>query len=202
MYNEDFWNSRYNDDSYVYGTEPASFIKEQLDVLLPGNILFPADGEGRNSIYAAAKGFSVTACDWSITAREKALKLAAQRGVAIQYDICDIFNLPYEPESFDAIALSFIHLVEEERVQFHKYITGFIKPGGYLILYGFSKEQVKHNSGGPRNEEALYSLENIISDFIDLDFIHISADSEILAEGRLHSGQAEIIKFVGRKLAE
>ena len=77
------WNSRYSAEEYAYGEEPNAFIKQQLDNLIPGKILFPAEGEGRNAVYAAKLGWNVEAFDLSTEGREKALSLAAQNGVDI-----------------------------------------------------------------------------------------------------------------------
>ncbi len=94
--NFDFWNSRYSATGYTYGTEPNRFYAEQLETIRPGKILFPAEGEGRNAVYAAEKGFEVVAFDGSNEARKKALQLASERNVTIDYHVStfDEINLP------------------------------------------------------------------------------------------------------------
>jgi len=64
----DFWNERYIAEEYVYGKEPnffffRNFINQKLQT--PGKLLLPAEGEGRNAIFAAGHGYQVTAFDFS-----------------------------------------------------------------------------------------------------------------------------------------
>ena len=61
---KEFWNERYSQEAYAYGTEPNAFFKSRIDQLSPGKLLLPAEGEGRNAVYAATKGFEVSAYDW------------------------------------------------------------------------------------------------------------------------------------------
>lgn len=60
---KEFWNQRFSQDEYVYGTEPNEYLKEKLSLLLGGDILLPAEGEGRNAVFAAKTGWKVTAFD-------------------------------------------------------------------------------------------------------------------------------------------
>src|SRR5690625_7249446 len=69
--NEEFWNERYAQDEYIYGEEPNEYLRKKLSILSPGKILFPADGEGRNSVYAALKGWDSEAFDISIEGKIK-----------------------------------------------------------------------------------------------------------------------------------
>ena len=102
---KDFWNDRYGRAEYAYGKDPNVFFKEQLDLLPPGKILLSAEGEGRNAVYAAEKGWQASAYDWSENACRKAIQLAEEKKVSIDYQICSLTDLSFEPESFDAIAL-------------------------------------------------------------------------------------------------
>ena len=87
---KDFWNDRYGRAEYAYGKEPNVFFKEQLDQLQPGKILLPAEGEGRNAVYAAEKGWQASAYDWSENAYKKAMQLAEEKKVNIDYQICSL----------------------------------------------------------------------------------------------------------------
>src|SRR5680860_1842183 len=91
---DDFWNERYGIEEYVYGTEPNQFYKELLKKLSPGKILFPAEGEGRNAVFAAQNGWDVTAFDSSTEGKKKAEKLAAAKGVSVKYIICLLYTSP------------------------------------------------------------------------------------------------------------
>lgn len=195
----ELWNSRFKAEEYVYGEVPNVFFREELLKLKPGTLLLPGEGEGRNAVYAAKQGWQVDAFDWSQEAKNKALQLAKKNAVNINYQIQDVTKFVSIPNSYDAIALIFIHLPEEERIALHRKLVESLKPGGTIILFAYNKSQLKRGTGGPKVDSLLYSLEDIISDFITLSFITLSQELIVLDEGCLHNGESEIIKYVGKK---
>jgi SAM-dependent methyltransferase len=194
------WEERFSTDEFVYGIEPNEFFKLEIDNLKPGRLLLPGEGEGRNAVYAAKCGWNVDAFDWSENAKEKALQLAASQNVHINYSVVDIAHLPAETAVYDAAALIFIHLDDNDWQQLIEKIIASLKPGGRLILELFEKEQINKNSGGPKETDLLYSLEQAVSDFISLDFEHLSKEIIKLDEGKLHQGEASVVRFVGVKV--
>lgn len=194
------WNQRYSSDTYIYGKEPNKFFKEELDKLTPGKILLPAEGEGRNAVYAAMKGWQVDAVDYSEAGKEKALRLAAERNVRINYTVNDLVSLSPGENIYDAAGIVFVHLDSEIRERFHQAIIKSLKPGGTLIMEVYEKDQIKMTSGGPKDIELLYSLEEIVEAFVDLDFISLSKENIILNESDLHSGEAWVIRFVAKRI--
>ncbi|MEI8047672.1 MAG: class I SAM-dependent methyltransferase [Bacteroidota bacterium] len=196
------WDERYASREYIYGTEPNRFLKAQLALLKPGLILLPADGEGRNSVYAASQGWVTDAFDQSTEGQKKALQLADQRGVAINFYIQSLDDWNPEPDQYDCIALIFVHLTEGLRQKVHQAAIKALKPGGTLILEAFSVSQLTRASGGPRTADLLFTSELIENDFINLSETKISETQIILNEGLLHQGLADVIQFSGRKPAE
>lgn len=194
-----FWDERFSVDEYVYGTEPNLFYKEQLQNLKPGKILFPAEGEGRNVVYAAEKDWDVVAFDSSIEGKKKAEKLAAEKGVKIEYHITNYENVHFKSESFDSIVLIFAHMHPLKRTDYHQKLLSYLKPGGTIILEGFSKKQINNNTGGPPNIDMLFSKEELQKDFISLSELDISETDVKLNEGPFHQGTASVIRVVGKK---
>lgn len=194
-----FWNERYKTIDYAYGIEPNSFLKNQLMNMIPGKILFPAEGEGRNAVYAATKGWQVTAFDQSIEGKRKADLLALQKGVKIEYKIDNFEFVEFPLESFDCVALVFAHINPVKRKEYHKKLISFLKPGGKLILEGFSKNQINNNSGGPRDIDMLFSGKEMENDFGSLSKLDISEEEVILNEGTFHQGLASVIRVTGIK---
>jgi len=193
------WDIRYSGSDYVYGKEPNNFFKECLTTLCPGKLLLPAEGEGRNAVWAAEKGWSVSAFDQSNVGRNKAILLAQERGVSINYTIKSVEEFNPTPEEFDAVALIYLHLPRETRTPFHQKIAACIKPGGRIILEAFTTKQLGYDSGGPRDINLLYTPGYILDDFRDFTF-RVGGESEIfLREGAYHSGKASVIRFFGRK---
>jgi len=105
----EIWNQRYAQKEYVYGIKPNEFYKEQLLKLQPGKILFPAEGEGRNAVFAALNGWDVVAFDSSMEAKKKAEKLADENKVELKYLISSIEEFEFEENSFDTIVLVYVH---------------------------------------------------------------------------------------------
>ncbi|HKI89254.1 MAG TPA: class I SAM-dependent methyltransferase [Draconibacterium sp.] len=194
-----FWNERFAVKEYVYGTEPNQFYKEELEKLKPGKILFPAEGEGRNAVFAAILGWDVTAFDSSIEGKKKAEKLANTRGINIQYFINNYENIQFEPESFDCLVLIYAHMHPLKRNEYHKKLTSFLKPGGKLILEGFSKDQINNSTGGPRDINMLFSEQELRNDFENLTHLSIEEADIILKEGQFHDGEASVIRVVGTR---
>ena len=194
-----FWNERYAVDDYVYGTEPNNFFKEQIEKLAPGKILLPGEGEGRNAVFAARQGWNVIAFDTSSEGKRKAENLAANNNVTIDYQITDYDSVDFAPETFDAIALIFTHMKPIKRKEYHQKLLRFLKPGGILILEGFRKEQINNNTGGPRDIDMLFSVDELKNDFSFLRKLNIEETNIHFKEGIFHDGNASVVRIIGMK---
>lgn len=195
----DFWNKRYSSQEFAYGESPNNFVKQELEKIKPGKIIFPAEGEGRNAVYAATLGWEVSAFDPSIEGKKKAELLAVKHNTQIDYQISTYQDVDYPSEYFDCIVLTFAHMPPLKREEYHKKLTDFLKPGGTLILEGFSKEQIKKNTGGPQNIEMLFSPKELQNDFGEFRNLSITESETILDEGPFHQGVASVIRIVGVK---
>ena len=204
---KEMWNNRYADEEYAYGTAPNQFFQETLDKYnLEGNILLPAEGEGRNAVYAAKKGFNSFAFDISVEGKKKALKLAKKEEVLINYEVGDLFDLQLTKEKFDVVALIFAHFPPNIITKYHNKIAELIKPNGYLILQGFSKnhfelQKENPNAGGPKNIDFLFSVDAIKKEFPHFEIILLEEKEVELNEGKFHNAQSKVIRFIGRKTA-
>lgn len=199
MSNE-FWNERYAQHQSVYGVEPNEYFKQKLQSLKPGKLLLPAEGEGRNAIYAASLGWSVTAYDYSEVAKAKTLHQAAVLGItSITYEVADLSVIQLPAEEFNAIALIYVHLPIEMRKHLHRQCMRSLKPGGTLMIEVFSKDQLQYNSGGPKDAALLYSINDLTEDFSSMK---IELQEEVvtsLNEGPFHSGLASVVRLLAVK---
>lgn len=193
------WDERYGGQDYIYGTKPNEFFREELQKIPPGIILLPAEGEGRNAVHAALENWNVFAIDLSIEGQKKALKLAKQYNVQINYDVSDLTEYNFPEEKFDAIALIYTHLPESIRKTVHTKLLNSLKVGGILIFEAFSTEQLQYTSGGPKTLELLYTPEMVKEDFQSLQFIHFEKTITELSEGEYHKGIAHVIRLVAEK---
>jgi 2-polyprenyl-3-methyl-5-hydroxy-6-metoxy-1,4-benzoquinol methylase len=201
---KEFWNERYSASEYAYGIAPNEFFAGVFAGLKPGKILFPAEGEGRNSVFAAESGWDVSAFDLSESGKKKADQLAVSRRVSLEYQVGNLSEITYPAESFDVLVLVFAHFPASLRENFHRKLSTFLKPGGTLILEGFSKDHLKFSSvnplaGGPKDLSMLFSEEELRSDFKEMQILSLEEKEVELKEGLYHSGKSAVIRLVARK---
>lgn len=201
---KEFWNEKYQNTNFAYGKEPNLFFKEELQKIKTGKILLPADGEGRNSVYASKLGWDVTATDLSIEGKSKALKLANEFGINLQYIVGDIQDLEFPKESFDAIGLIYAHFSAWKISIIHQKLTTLLKPNGYIIFEAFSKNHLNYQKnnpkiGGPKDVDMLFSIEQIQQDFTGFEIQVLEEKEVFLNEGDSHNGKGSVIRFIGKK---
>lgn len=196
-----FWDNRYNEEGFAYGNSPNVWFESNISYLKPNSkLLFPAEGEGRNAVFAAQQGFECCAFDVSAAGKEKALLWAKELDVQLDYQVGALEELEFELDSFDGIVLSYAHLPYPERIVFHKKLLSLLKTDGFVIFEAFAKEQLDYQSGGPKVETMLFSLEEVMEEFEGLQFIIIQHAIVKLEEGKYHQGEGAVIRFVGQKL--
>jgi len=197
----DFWDNRYSQPTFAYGTKPNAFFKENIDTLTPGRLLLPAEGEGRNAVYAAQRGWTVDAFDFSPSAREKAGQLAREAGVFIQYTTSTIQDFTAPASEYNLIGLIYVHMLPDERRSFHQRLISFLKPSGYVVLEAFHTEQVSRKSGGPQNPAMLYNRTDLVQDFDELSILRVEETAVDLDEGVFHQGPARVIRLIAQKMS-
>ncbi len=195
-----FWEQRYGEKDFVYGIEPNRFFAEQLLEINIGKLLLPAEGEGRNAVFAAKAGWHVTAYDFSKAAKEKALNFAKSNGVNLEYTIADLVDFTAADNSFDVIAMIYVHMQPETRIKVHEMVGKWLKPGGKLILEAFNKKQLQNNSGGPKDEAMLYDRPTLKTDFCNVFKIDYCGEVSLyLNEGEFHKGKADVVRLIATK---
>jgi ubiquinone/menaquinone biosynthesis C-methylase UbiE len=201
---KEIWDERYNRSEYVYGETPNLFVKDQLDRLQPGRVLFPAEGEGRNVVYAASLGWQADAFDISSEGRRKANLLAQKTGVQINYFVGGLDELPYSNEAFDAIVYIFTHVDPDLRHKFFGGLVPLLRQGGIVIFEAFSKNNLalrRKNPaiGGPDKIEMLFTTLEIEEEFKELETVLLEEREAELHEGLLHNGISSVVRYIGRK---
>ncbi len=203
-HNAKFWNDRYSDASYAYGTLPNQFLTQQQHCYKPGmKALVVGDGEGRNGVWLAAQGLQVLSVDLSSVGLEKAQKLAAQTGVPLQTQCADLTTWDWQRNEYDLVVAIYLHFAPEVRQQMHQAMLQTLKPGGWLILEAFNPAQLhyqrQYNSGGPPVLEMLYTVEMLRQDFSGGVILELTETLTELHEGQYHEGQASVIRLVLQK---
>jgi len=196
----DFWNKRYSEPEFVYGTKPNEFFKEQIAKLNPGRALFLGEGEGRNAVYAAKLGWQVDAVDFSSSAKEKALRLAKENNVLINYTVNDFGQYQFAKNQYDLVVMIFLHLPRETNQIIFQGSISSLKANGKLIIETFSKEQINNSSGGPKDIELLFSEDALLKFTVELETEFVESKTIHLDEGNYHKGKANVIRYVGVKV--
>lgn len=194
----DFWNDRYAQSGYVYGNEPNAFFKQTIDKLPVGSVLIPAAGQGRDAVYAASLGWEVDAFDLSDEGQKKALELAAQKNVRINFEVINALDFKTDKQ-YDLIALIYFHLAPSARATFYKRMADRLKPNGTLIVEAFNPLQAGGSSGGPQDPALLISKDDLTGYFPTFECLLNEYFVEDKNEGAGHIGAANIVKYVGRR---
>ena len=195
---ESFWDKRFGNKEYIYGEAANQFFTESLAMHEPGHILLPAEGEGRNAVYAAQKGWKVSAFDSSKEGQKKALSLAERKSVSINYALMSADD--FQPvESYDAVALIYAHFMEKDRTAFFSKLEKSLRKDGLLIVEVFSKRQLGRDSGGPKVLDLLYEAQEFRDHFPSMHFDLLEEQEVTLDEGSYHQGKAMVIRAIARK---
>lgn len=194
-----FWDERYDTEEFAYGTAPIPILKDSLSELPAGSILLPGDGEGRNGVFAATRGWDVHAFDFSVEGKSKALDFAKKQSVSLDYIISDYQS--YQPKTafFDVIGLFYTHMSSEDRKLFHKRMIEGLKPGGTIVLQVFSQAQLGRTSGGPKHLSMFHTIEELAEDFKSLTIEQLEEYEEELDEGPFHQGMSSLIRLIATK---
>jgi SAM-dependent methyltransferase len=197
----DRWENRYSVPDYAFGREPNYFLASCKQMLpKSGRALAVADGEGRNGVWLAEQGLDVVSLDFSPSAQAKVATLARERGVTIEIVRGDVHNWAYPEAVFDVVCEVFTQFsAPAERAQKWAGMTKALKPGGLLILIGYTPKQLQYGTGGPKEIENLYTramLEEAFGGFRD---VKIGEEELELHEGVSHSGLSAVIHLTAWK---
>lgn len=197
------WNERYSKAGYLFGTEPAQYLRDHKAYLVPNSkVLAVADGEGRNSVYMAEQGLDVVAMDGSYIAIEKARALAMSRDVTVDFVESDIAAWDWDQAQYDMVVAIFIQFVgPAQRAEIFAGIKRTLKPGGVLMLHGYTPEQIELGTGGPPNVENMYTEEILTQAFADFEMLELRSYERHVDEGEGHSGTSALIDLVAKKPA-
>lgn len=204
---KEFWNERYQEEGWAYGSEPNEFVKQELLSLKDTsnvNVLFPAEGEGRNAVFAATLGFHVSAFDISNSGQQKALSLAAKSEVGIDYRVAGFDSVDFSEGTFDVVVFCYTHFPRAIQQTFISKMLAFLKPNGKIIFECFSENNIPYREknpqvGGPDNIDMLYSIESVNELFSSCNTINAAEVITTLNEGKYHVGEACVIRMTGRK---
>lgn len=195
----DFWNQRYGGEAYAYGVEPNDFLVEQTHRIPAGRVLCLAEGEGRNAVYLAKRGYEVTAVDMSAAGLDKARRLAAASGVAITTQLADLASYEIEPQAWQGIVSIFAHVPPPLRQRLYGSVVHGLRPGGVVIVEAYNPRQLHYQTGGPRQLELLVSLNALREELHGLTEVVGREVDRPVVEGEFHTGLGAVVQYLARK---
>ncbi len=199
MTQRELWNKKFSKEEYLYGKEENEFLScEYKNFSKASSLLCAGEGEGRNAVFLAKKGFKITAIDASNIALEKLDKLALREDVKVN-TLCIDLNDWIVKEKYDSCLISFLHLNKEEKVKILRKIENSLEKDAFLLMEVFSKKQLNYSSGGPKDEDLLYSIKEIKDAFLNCTFHKLEELEVSLDEGRGHQGKASVIRVIAQK---
>ena len=197
----DTWNRRFAGSDFLFGTEPNAWLKAQSHHWpADARVLCVADGEGRNSVWLARQGLVVDAFDIAEVGVAKARRLAAEAGVVVNYSVVDGDAFAWPEAAYDGVAAIFIQFADPAlRQRLFDHIVASLKPGGTLLLQGYTPKQLDYRTGGPPQASHLYTPELLREAFADLDIVELREYEADVAEGSGHRGRSALIGLVARR---
>ena len=195
------WNRRFAEEGFLFGTEPNHWLRDHAAVWQPGQrVLCVADGEGRNSVWLAARGLQVDAFDVAEVGVAKARRLAAERGVTVNFSVADCDSFAWPEAAYDGVAAIFVQFADPElRSRLFAAIVRSLKPGGVLVLQGYTPKQLEYRTGGPPLLSHLYTEAMLREAFAGLEIVTLAEYEAEVAEGSGHHGRSALVGLVARR---
>jgi SAM-dependent methyltransferase len=195
------WNRRFSESGYLFGTEPNGWLVEHADLWEAGQrVLCIADGEGRNSVWLAQRGLTVDAFDVSEVGVRKARDFARITGAKVNFAVADIAELRWPENLYDGVAAIFFQFADPAlRARIFEGIVRCLKPGGTLVLQGYTPRQLEYRTGGPPHASHMYTPQLLREAFAGMEILQLREYEADLAEGKGHKGRSALIGMVARK---
>jgi len=160
--NRDDWNTRYAESGLVWGLAPNRFVAAETESLTPGRALDLACGEGRNAVWLAERGWQVTGIDFAEVAIERARRLAADRGVTVDFSVADVLDAPFDAGAYDLVLLAYLQLPPHQRAIVLERAAEALRPGGTFLLVGHDLTNHTEGHGGPKDPAVLWTADEIV----------------------------------------
>lgn len=198
-----FWDQRFAADEYIFGRDANAFLQSQRDLFKSGmRVLDVATGEGRNAVWLAQLGCEVLGIDVSPLGLAKARRFAIERGVTVAFEEADVRTWPWPSQHFDAVVSIFIQFAgPDERAGVFRGMREALRPGGLVVLQGYTPRQIEFKTGGPPQVEHMYTRALLEAAFAGFDILHLREHESDLSEGSKHVGRSALIDLVARKPA-
>jgi 2-polyprenyl-3-methyl-5-hydroxy-6-metoxy-1,4-benzoquinol methylase len=169
MTEQDAWDQRYSGRELVWGAGPNRFVVQEAAELPRGRAIDLGAGEGRNAIWLAERGWRVTAVDFSAAGLARAERLAAERGVTVDWLQADLATWRPEPGGYDLVLIAYLHLPATVLSGVFRAAAEAVAPGGTLLVVGHDRDNIDRGYGGPQDPDRLYTAALVTAEAGGLD---------------------------------
>ena len=199
MNQQNFWNTKFSREGYLYGKKPNSFLVScSSNFKKAQRFLCLGEGEGRNAIYFASRGYEVVALDASDVGLKKLEELAEEAEVYVKTRCVDLNE--WEPSTkYGSVVASFLHMYKDDREALFSKIDSCLKEDGFFVGEFFSTNQLKYDSGGPKDIDLLYTVDDFLNAFPNCTKHRVEELEVELDEGKGHQGKASVIRVIVQK---
>ena len=163
------WNRRHGESGQLFGVDPNRFLVAEVVDLAPGRALDLACGAGRNAVWLAERGWTVTGVDFSAVGLENARRLAGDRGVEDEWLVADVCKWVPESAAFDLVAILYLQIPVVERCLVHGRAAAAVAPGGTLLVVGHDRENLVAGTGGPQDARVLLDAQDVAGELVGLE---------------------------------
>ncbi|HET8980808.1 MAG TPA: class I SAM-dependent methyltransferase [Solirubrobacteraceae bacterium] len=158
------WDARYAGSELVWTSEPNRFLVAETDGLSPGRALDLACGEGRNAVWLAQRGWTVTGVDFSAAGLAKAQRLAESRGVHAEWVRADLVEYRPPHRAFELVIVFYLQIAAPERSPIVAAAAQAVAAGGTFLLVAHDSHNIAEGYGGPQEPAVLYTAEDVVDD--------------------------------------
>lgn len=194
---QELWDERHTAHEPIESTEPDSSLVQLAMPLAPGRALDLAAGDGRNAIWLASRGWSVTAVDFSGVALRRAAAAADRAGLKVNWVQADLLEWRPEPRSADLVALMFLHLPPEERRVVLAAAVDAVAPGGRLLIVGHDRSNLGRGVPGPGDPALLYAMDEVVAYLTPLILEEVRQVDHELGDGRVSTDAVLVARRAG-----
>ncbi len=197
------WNEKFDRPDHLYGVEPNDFLRSCYDAIsAKGRVISLGEGEGRNAVFLATRGYAVTALDSSSVGLEKTKKFAESRGVRVETRLADLSKCEVGDREWDGVIVVFCHLPSALRAEVWSKISRSLKPGGALVMELYTPKQLEatkagRSVGGPKDLDLMVTADEVKRAFPEMSFQILREVEREMHEGDGHRGLSHTVQVLG-----
>ena len=193
------WDERYSGDELVWTSTPNEFLVSEVADLPPGRAVDLACGEGRNAVWLAERGWSVTGVDFSPVGLAKAQRMAESRQVDVRWVELAVEDWTAPPNGFDLVAVFYLQLPQPQRSVALTAALASVAPGGTLLVVAHDHDNLTRGFGGPQDAAVLYSVGDV-TDVAEANGLIIERAEQVIRLVATESGNRKAIDTLVRAL--